>query len=92
MIENEILILRKISHPNIVKLHEEFETPKEIYLVMELVPVSIERKAILNSCPINSQFNLLNNDLCVSFLFYRAVICLMRLWPTHVSPSQTLHS
>uniref|UniRef100_A0A7M5VDM6 non-specific serine/threonine protein kinase n=1 Tax=Clytia hemisphaerica TaxID=252671 RepID=A0A7M5VDM6_9CNID len=38
MIENEILILRKISHPNIVKLHEEFETPKEIYLVMELVP------------------------------------------------------
>jgi len=42
MIENEILILRKISHPNIVKLHEEFETPKEIYLVMELVPVSKE--------------------------------------------------
>ena len=40
MIENEILILRKISHPNIVKLLEEFETPKEIYLVMELVPVS----------------------------------------------------
>ena len=39
MIENEILILRRISHPNIVKLHEEFETPKEIYLVMELVTV-----------------------------------------------------
>ncbi|XP_057312429.1 serine/threonine-protein kinase DCLK1-like isoform X2 [Hydractinia symbiolongicarpus] len=37
MIENEILILRKITHPNIVRLHEEFETPKEIYLVMELV-------------------------------------------------------
>lgn len=40
MIENEILILRRISHPNIVKLHEEFETPKEIYLVMELVEVN----------------------------------------------------
>lgn len=37
MVENEIYILRKIAHPNIVKLHEEFETPKEIYLVMELV-------------------------------------------------------
>jgi len=37
MIENEILILRRISHPNIVRLHEEFETPKEIFLVMELV-------------------------------------------------------
>ena len=37
MIENEIYILRKICHPNIVKLHEEFETTKEIYLVMELV-------------------------------------------------------
>jgi len=37
MIENEIYILRKICHSNIVKLHEEFETAKEIYLVMELV-------------------------------------------------------
>ena len=41
MIENEILILRKISHPNIVQLFEEFETPKEIYLVMELVEVRL---------------------------------------------------
>ena len=40
MIKNEIDILRKIIHPNIVKLHEEFETTKEIYLVMELVAVS----------------------------------------------------
>ncbi|XP_065667272.1 serine/threonine-protein kinase DCLK1 isoform X3 [Hydra vulgaris] len=37
MIENEILILRKISHPNIVKLFDEYETAKEIFLVMELV-------------------------------------------------------
>lgn len=37
MMENEIYILRKVVHPNIVKLHEEFETKKEIYLVMELV-------------------------------------------------------
>ena len=40
MIENEILILRRVRHPHIVELIEEFETPKEILLVMELVPVS----------------------------------------------------
>ncbi|XP_065058656.1 serine/threonine-protein kinase DCLK2-like isoform X2 [Rhopilema esculentum] len=38
MIENEILILRKVKHRHIVQLVEEFETPKEILLVMELVP------------------------------------------------------
>ena len=48
MIENEILILRKISHPNIVKLLEEFETPKEIYLVMELVPVSLSKTPLVS--------------------------------------------
>ena len=41
MIENEILILRKVKHRHIVQLVEEFETPKEILLVMELVPVRI---------------------------------------------------
>ena len=41
MIENEILILRRVKHPNIVELIEEFETAKEIFLVMELVAVSI---------------------------------------------------
>ena len=39
MIENEILILRQVKHEHIVELIEEFETPKEILLVMELVPV-----------------------------------------------------
>eukprot|EP00794_Sanderia_malayensis_P007292 gene7292-8107_t len=38
MIENEILILRRVKHPHIVQLIEEFETAKEILLVMELVP------------------------------------------------------
>jgi len=38
MIENEILILRQVKHEHIVELIEEFETPKEILLVMELVP------------------------------------------------------
>ena len=41
MVENEISILRRVKHKNIVELIEEYETPKEIFLVMELVKVSI---------------------------------------------------
>ncbi|XP_068702307.1 serine/threonine-protein kinase DCLK1-like isoform X3 [Montipora foliosa] len=37
MVENEISILRRVKHKNIVELIEEYETSKEIFLVMELV-------------------------------------------------------
>ncbi|XP_067663721.1 serine/threonine-protein kinase DCLK1-like isoform X2 [Haliotis asinina] len=37
MIENEVSILRKVKHPNIIILVEEFDTSAELYLVMELV-------------------------------------------------------
>ncbi|XP_032242195.1 serine/threonine-protein kinase DCLK1 isoform X4 [Nematostella vectensis] len=37
MIENEISILRRVKHNHIVELIEEYETPREIFLVMELV-------------------------------------------------------
>lgn len=40
MIENEIEIMKKCVHPNIVKLFEEYETKSDIYLIMELVKVS----------------------------------------------------
>lgn len=36
IIENEVEILRKVHHPNIIKLLDEYDTPKEFYLVMEL--------------------------------------------------------
>ena len=39
MVENEISIMRTVRHQNIVELIEEFETPKEIFLVLELVKV-----------------------------------------------------
>ena len=42
MVENEIRILRRVKHKNIVELIEEYETPKEIFLVMELVKVRIK--------------------------------------------------
>ena len=39
MIENEVSILRRVKHTNIIQLIEEYETPDELYLVMELVKV-----------------------------------------------------
>ncbi|XP_016054367.1 PREDICTED: serine/threonine-protein kinase DCLK3 [Miniopterus natalensis] len=37
MMDSEILIIQSLSHPNIVKLHEVYETDAEIYLIMEYV-------------------------------------------------------
>ena len=39
MIENEVSILRRVKHINIISLVEEFDTHDELYLVMELVRV-----------------------------------------------------
>lgn len=41
MIQNEVSILRRVKHPNIVLLIEEMDVPTELYLVMELVKVCI---------------------------------------------------
>ena len=38
MVENEIRIMRACDHENLVKLYEMYETDREIFLVMELVP------------------------------------------------------
>lgn len=37
IVDSEILIIQSLSHPNIVKLHEVYETEAEIYLIMEYV-------------------------------------------------------
>jgi len=39
MLENEIAIMKQCNHVNIVRLYEEYETKREIYLIMELVKV-----------------------------------------------------
>lgn len=39
MIANEVAILRRVQHRNIVRLVEEFDFDSELYLVMELVKV-----------------------------------------------------
>ncbi len=35
MLSNEVLILKRLEHPNVVKLFDLFETRKNVYLVME---------------------------------------------------------
>lgn len=41
LIENEVAVLRKVKHPNIIMLIEEVDTSSELYLVMELVKVAL---------------------------------------------------
>ncbi|KAK2507642.1 hypothetical protein MC885_003845, partial [Smutsia gigantea] len=37
MVDSEILIIQSLCHPNIVKLHEVYETEAAVYLIMEYV-------------------------------------------------------
>lgn len=39
MIENELKILRKAIHPNIIKLVEDFQTDEFVYMVLEFYKV-----------------------------------------------------
>jgi calcium/calmodulin-dependent protein kinase I len=41
MIENELKILRKVKHPNIIKLVEEYSSEHKFYLIMELLKVML---------------------------------------------------
>ena len=34
---NEIMVLKKLDHPNIIKLYEVYETDNSVYLVLELI-------------------------------------------------------
>nr|XP_005996417.2 PREDICTED: serine/threonine-protein kinase DCLK2 [Latimeria chalumnae] len=43
LIENEVAILRRVKHPNIIMLIEEVDTSSELYLVMELVKFMVEK-------------------------------------------------
>jgi serine/threonine protein kinase len=39
-IDNEVGILRRLRHPNVIQLIEDFDTPNHLYMIMELVTVS----------------------------------------------------
>ncbi|ESO93820.1 hypothetical protein LOTGIDRAFT_228585 [Lottia gigantea] len=55
MLQNEVAILRKVKHPNIILLVEEFETKENVYLVMELVKGGDLFDAISNSTKYTEQ-------------------------------------
>lgn len=59
MIQNEVSILRRVKHPNIVLLIEEMDVPTELYLVMELVKVGISERR-------NKPHAVLCDNCCVS--------------------------
>lgn len=51
LIENEVAVLRRVKHPNIIMLIEEVDTPTELYLVMELVKVFFNLTLLNNVFP-----------------------------------------
>lgn len=40
MIENELTLLRKVKHPNIIKLVEEYRSNNYVYLILEYYRVT----------------------------------------------------
>lgn len=70
MIENEIYIMKSCNHPNIVKLHEEFETKDEVFLITDLVKGGDLFDAISQSVKFNERDSAsMIQDLCEA-LFY----------------------
>ncbi|XP_043971631.1 serine/threonine-protein kinase DCLK2-like isoform X1 [Gambusia affinis] len=49
LIENEVSVLRRVKHPNIIMLIEEVDTPSDLCLVMELVKGGDLFDAIMSS-------------------------------------------
>ncbi|XP_010833879.1 PREDICTED: serine/threonine-protein kinase DCLK3 [Bison bison bison] len=65
MVDSEILIIQSLSHPNIVKLHEVYETDAEIYLIMEYVQGGDLFDAIIESVKFSErEAALMLMDLC----------------------------
>ncbi|XP_058040212.1 serine/threonine-protein kinase DCLK3 isoform X2 [Ahaetulla prasina] len=70
MLENEILIIKSLSHPNIVSLIEVFESEEEIYLIMEYVPGGDLFDAIIESVKFTEHdAALMITDLCEALIY-----------------------
>ncbi|KAM9187310.1 serine/threonine-protein kinase DCLK3 [Dugong dugon] len=65
MVDSEIFIIQSLSHPNIVKLHEVYETAREVYLIMEYVQGGDLFDAIIESVKFpEREAALMIMDLC----------------------------
>jgi doublecortin-like kinase 3 len=73
MLENEIFIMKSCRHPNIVNLHEEFETKDEIYLVTDLIKGGDLFDAISQSVKFSEKDSAcMIQDLCEALLYLHA--------------------
>ncbi|XP_014457970.2 serine/threonine-protein kinase DCLK3 [Alligator mississippiensis] len=73
MMESEILIIKSLSHPNIVSLIEVYETEAEIYLILEYVPGGDLFDAIIESVKFTEHdAALMITDLCEALVYIHA--------------------
>ena len=73
--KSEINILKKLSHPNIVKIFEFYETDNYFYIITEFCKSGELSKYIINN-------NLTESQLCV--IFYQVFSGLMYLHENHI--------
>ncbi|KAM3929778.1 serine/threonine-protein kinase DCLK3 [Leptodactylus fuscus] len=70
IIENEVRIIKSLSHPNIVKLLDDFETENEIYLIMEYIKGGDLFDAITESIKFTEHdAALMLTDLCEALVY-----------------------
>ncbi|XP_004704276.1 serine/threonine-protein kinase DCLK3 [Echinops telfairi] len=73
MVDSEIAIMQSLAHPNIVKLHEVYETDTEIYLTMEYVPGGDLFDAIIESVKFpEREAALMITDVCRALVHLHA--------------------
>lgn len=68
LISSEVSVLRNVSHPNIVRLFDEFDFTNELYLVMELVKVVMTARSSDLSCLLTGLLFFLNRAGIYSML------------------------
>ncbi|CAB3375697.1 Hypothetical predicted protein [Cloeon dipterum] len=77
MIASEVAILRRVRHPNIVHLYAEFDFPRQLYLVMELVKGGDLFDAIAAASKFNERDSAtMTRHLCsaLSYLHQRRIV------------------
>lgn len=58
ILESECDALRRVQHPNIVALHEIFDTPEKLYIVMEVRaahPAPRRRRPAMRACIVGAR-------------------------------------
>ncbi|XP_073486694.1 serine/threonine-protein kinase DCLK3 [Aquarana catesbeiana] len=70
IIKNEVCIIKMLSHPNIVKLIDDFETDNEIYLILEYIKGGDLFDAITESVKFTEHdAALMMSDLCKALVY-----------------------